>query len=1203
MITVPSTREILEKGTVLARTVHSGDGILPQDFSLIDDPRIQKSPSTWSGFQAQVYTNPQSKQIWIAMAGTNEWVDMLAWPTVVNGYSSSNLFLSTRQIDEAVQFAERVKSTTEENEAYKDYTINVTGYSLGGTLSEVLGETFGWNSVSIDGSGGRAIVTSPQYSDMLSQNGLMIKGSPGHVAASVDATLVGRFGNHIANTCNYIIHTDSGGQSEALKDDTSSTSWYHAAFTMFRSAYNASARMLDGWNSHDISLLSQRIEEGYYIEVPDESMTAVPSEDHLPVEGHASVVEVPITYVNNIPPRTFQPDILNPDAETLDDSFAHPSLEDNESTPAPGFHPLDILQTFDDDLVSSRGGGLFARSEATAEKTSADGPVHIPTGLLVLDMDGDGITLSDANEISVPFDTNHDGKKEHTGWTAGNDALLGIDLNGDGRINTARELISKYFMTQFGTQDSWSHGFEALASLDSNHDGIFDAADDAWNGHTSRAFSQGPSSLKPLFDPELRTHLGHLGERCTDILDTYEDQFFEAFCDFFEQARTVVERDKAVAQSYDFYVASRGSTQQVHDLQDSLLRTSQGLTTEYKNIIRDRLVDCPWYEKESVVRYIQNVEDNLIFRLVRLEFELWREDLSKYSPVKYASQASQTTATHHQLYVWQDKDHDGRTGDGELNTLDDLGISSISLQSVAEADLSHAGNMIRERSTFVRDGETYQVHAVDLASVSGEEGNMARLAQMHTFSDVDGLNSHVVTDPKGELVDIATKKVRHAEGSIGDDTLIGDDATNWLIGRNGRDAFCAAGGDDILVIDADDRPADIDAGAGFDMVTVSGNRGILLDLSTANAEVFRGGPGDDTVFAGVTAVAVTLNGKRGRDALFGGRGGDTLSGEEGDDRIIGYGGDDSIHGHQGRDLLMGSLGDDIIDGGQGRDRLFGDMGDDVLTGGFGDDVLDGGFGDDIAQFSGVYADYQIVQIEDQVWYVTDKSGSQEHDKLLNIEYLSFKDTGLVPLSSTLDVSAAKEMIEDSSRSEGHVIRTDSSCVLPDSAITLILTGNQIASGLGNDLPNRLEGNMAANILDGRHGDDILLGGEGGDRYFFSPGSGVDTIQENDDTPGVIDTLQFASGIRHDQIWFDRRGDDLELSLIGTEDKVIISDWYLARQHQVEQIISGDGRKLSFEHVEALRVIMGPFDPNTVDQDTFDTFQQQVLDVYLEKVWL
>ena len=1202
MITVPSTREILEKGTILARTVHSGDGAPPQDFSLIDDPSIQRSPATWSGFQAQVYTNPQSKQIWIAMAGTNEWVDMLAWPTVVNGYSSSNLFLSTRQIDEAVQFAERVKSTTEENEAYKDYTINVTGYSLGGTLSEVLGETFGWKSVSIDGSGGGAIVTSPQYSDMLSQNGLMIKGSPGHVAASVDATLVGRFGNHIANTCNYIIHTDSGGQSEALKDDTSSTSWYHAAFTMFRSAYNASARMLDGWNSHDISLLSQRIEEGYYIEVPDESMTAVPSEDHLPVEGHASVVEVPITYVNNISPRTFQPDTLNPDAEILDNSFVQSSLEKGDATPVPIPHPLDVLQSSDDDPASSRGRGLPARSEAVVE--GSPGPVHIPTGLLVLDMDGDGVTLSDVHEATVFFDANHDGKKEHTGWTAGSDGFLAMDLNGDGRINTARELISKYFMSQFGTQDSWNHGFEAFVSLDSNHDGVFDAADDAWNGHASRAFSQGPSGLKPLFDPELRVYLGHLGEQCTDILDTYEDRFFEAFCDFFEQARAVVERDKTASHSHDFYVASREATQQVRDLQEALLQTSERLTSEYTNVIRGRLIDCPWYERARVERYIESTEDSLPFRLIRLEFDLWREDLGNYSPVKYATQAPQVTSTPYQVYVWQDKDHDGRTDIGELNTLDDLGISSISLQSVTESGLRNAGNTVRERGTFVRDGEIYQIHAVDLTFVSGREGDMARLVQAHIVSDVDGLNSHVATDPEGEAVDVTEKEVRHAEGSTGDDTLIGDDATNWLIGRNGRDVFRAAGGDDVLVVDADDRPSDIDAGAGFDTVIVDGNRGILLDMSKANAEAFQGGRGDDTVFAGATAAAVIMNGKGGHDTLLGGSVGDTLSGEEGNDRVIGYGGDDSIHGHQGRDFLIGSTGNDIIDGGQGPDHLFGEMGDDVLTGCFGDDVLDGGSGDDIAQFGGVYADYQITQLEDHVWQVTDKVGHQGHDKLLNIEYLSFNDTGLMPLNKdALHIYEAERTITDPTRSENHVIHADSSFILPDSAVTLILTGNQIASGLGNDLPNRLEGNTATNILDGRRGDDVLLGGEGGDHYFFSCGSGVDTIQENDDTPGVIDTLQFTSGIHHDQIWFDRRGDDLELTLIGTEDKVIISDWYLARQHQVEQIISGDRKTLSFDQVETLRVVMDPFDPTTMGQDELDTCQQQILSVYLEKVWL
>ena len=130
MKTTGFTRDFLTHAAFLAKAVHRGEHTCPQGFFLIDNPSIQKSPETGSGFQAQVYVNPELRQVWVVMAGTNEWVDMLAWPTIEMGYSPSNPFLSVQYIDDAVCFAETVQNVVEDNEAYKAYQVNVAGYSL-----------------------------------------------------------------------------------------------------------------------------------------------------------------------------------------------------------------------------------------------------------------------------------------------------------------------------------------------------------------------------------------------------------------------------------------------------------------------------------------------------------------------------------------------------------------------------------------------------------------------------------------------------------------------------------------------------------------------------------------------------------------------------------------------------------------------------------------------------------------------------------------------------------------------------------------------------------------------------------------------------------------------------------------------------------------------------------------------------------------
>ncbi|MBO3712989.1 MAG: hypothetical protein J5X22_21645 [Candidatus Accumulibacter sp.] len=60
------------------------------------------------------------------------------------------------------------------------------------------------------------------------------------------------------------------------------------------------------------------------------------------------------------------------------------------------------------------------------------------------------------------------------------------------------------------------------------------------------------------------------------------------------------------------------------------------------------------------------------------------------------------------LRVWRDIDSDGVTDDGELFTLDQLGITSISLNSV-KVSLSDEGNSITDRSTFVINDVEHEI--------------------------------------------------------------------------------------------------------------------------------------------------------------------------------------------------------------------------------------------------------------------------------------------------------------------------------------------------------------------------------------------------------------------------------------------------------------------------------------------------------------
>lgn len=75
-------------------------------------------------------------------------------------------------------------------------------------------------------------------------------------------------------------------------------------------------------------------------------------------------------------------------------------------------------------------------------------------------------------ESDIKFDLNGDGVKQNTGWIKTAMAFLAMDRNGDGKINSGRELFGEHTNGK-----RFENGYLALSSLDSNDDGIIDSSD------------------------------------------------------------------------------------------------------------------------------------------------------------------------------------------------------------------------------------------------------------------------------------------------------------------------------------------------------------------------------------------------------------------------------------------------------------------------------------------------------------------------------------------------------------------------------------------------------------------------------------------------------------------------------------------------------------------------------------------------------
>jgi Ca2+-binding RTX toxin-like protein len=92
---------------------------------------------------------------------------------------------------------------------------------------------------------------------------------------------------------------------------------------------------------------------------------------------------------------------------------------------------------------------------------------------VILDLNGDGISLISKDQSNVYFDTVGDGFRRHTGWVSASDGILSIDLNNDGKIEGPLEV--SFASATINTNDT---DLEALGTLyDNNSDHRIDSAD------------------------------------------------------------------------------------------------------------------------------------------------------------------------------------------------------------------------------------------------------------------------------------------------------------------------------------------------------------------------------------------------------------------------------------------------------------------------------------------------------------------------------------------------------------------------------------------------------------------------------------------------------------------------------------------------------------------------------------------------------
>ena len=343
-------------------------------------------------------------------------------------------------------------------------------------------------------------------------------------------------------------------------------------------------------------------------------------------------------------------------------------------------------------------------------------------------------------------------------------------------------------------------------------------------------------------------------------------------------------------------------------------------------------------------------------------------------------------------------------------------------------------------------------------------------------------------------------------GSDGSDILHGiDGADNTIIGGRGEDHLRGGAGNDVYVWNRGDGNDTISDGGGDNIlqfgegitqeeVSIMATSGADLLIRVGNEQIvvkdWIERPenrlkeirfADGTAWSGedIHAQAVTVNGTDGDDVL---------------NRKVGVG-----------NIFIGGKGDDLIIGSTREDTYIwniGDGSDVIITNDTGRDVLVMGEGvaPSSVRFDSDNRDLYLLVGEERVT-ITDWFYRTTH-QLKEIRFADGTVMGRDMISAT------------------------------------------VHNTIGTDADETIYGaDSEADVMIGKGGDDLLIGGDGYDRYIWNLGDGNDRIIDSEGW----NTLEFGEGIEPSSVKISREGYDLKLAV--AEESVTIQDWFKGRAYQ------------------------------------------------------
>lgn len=758
---------------------------------------------------------------------------------------------------------------------------------------------------------------------------------------------------------------------------------------------------------------------------------------------------------------------------------------------------------------------------------------HEAVDPLVIDLNGDGITLLPIDESDAYFDLNADGSREKVQWVDSNDGFLVLDRNSDGVINNIDEL--------FGNPNTI--GFEDLSQYDDNSDGVIDSNDVKFS---QMRVWQDINSNGLLEEGELTT----LAERNISKINlNYEAGDDETFAEKstveYTDGTTGLIQDINLEVNYmnTKYETPESIPESVAELPQ--IRGSGSVKDLYSSMIAD--TDLQTYVANLVTKSaleIYNGLDTLLKMWTGLE-DISNDTMRGLCPEYLVGIVEKF---YNRQYVDEETGSSVVENPNIANSLQ-TNYEYIKTRVVTDIILQSGTYSFLDGIEYDIDTNTYSLNVSKQVIDDGIKNYVQNIGEVETAVlaiVLDGLRRKYVYDFDSSILsDECTDKqklILSGKYSVRLDNILTEMNDLFVAAENGITMTDAHGSDVYIMKDGDN---------------------VITD--TAGSNIYYLGSGNDSVYNEALDCYTFVQAGAGNDNIYIYSNGSVEAyGENGNDEI-------EVSSSE-KAVVSGGLGNDIVrlsytnavfeyNLGDGNDLLILDNERNDISIRFGEGIS--------------WEDLEFSQITETILDEWNNSSTSESllikvkndENTITVRYWFGGESG--EYSDSTNYKVDKFIFSDGS----------------------IYTRDDIPGEvyIGTDGDDTLEGTVLNNTYNGQQGNDVSFDPEGKDIYIFNLGDGKDTIT---DVNGV-DKIVFGENITIDDVEFYREQDpnnsdsweptlydDLVIKIKNTSDEIRIKNYYYEEEsngeyiykYQIENIEFVDGTIINAADIENLRIL-------------------------------